>query len=241
MKRPHDNWATFYDFVYDKTFGDFYNNLTTETLSVIKGIIQTGTIIDYGAGTGRLTIPLKNLGYEITAVEQSIGMVNELKKKSKNLNLVFPIHHCSISEFKNGKTDLALALFTVLSYSTAEVELSNNIENICKHLNNNGYFFFDLPNTVFFNSGRLINIQSKEFNRSVILTDNNKDDVYTYSEKCSGVFNGKEFDYEDEFSIRNWKLDIVDQLLQSKGLKPLQTVFNQFNSTGSTYKIYQKI
>jgi len=241
MKRPHDNWATFYDFVYERTFGNLYNNLTTETLNVINGIMPTGTIIDYGAGTGRLTIPLKKQGYEIIAVEQSSGMVNQLKYKSENLNLEISIHNCPISEFKNGKTDLALALFTVLSYATTENELSENVKNICNQLKENGYFFFDLPNSVFFNTERLINIQSNEFNRSVNLKANNNDDVYTYSEKCSGVFNGKKFDYEDEFSIRNWKLDKVDQLLKSSGLKPLQTVFNQFNSTGSTYNLYQKI
>lgn len=58
MKQPHDNWGTYYDFVYEQTFGSFYNNLTTETLNVINQILPKGTILDFGAGTGRLSFPL---------------------------------------------------------------------------------------------------------------------------------------------------------------------------------------
>lgn len=242
MKRPHDNWATFYDFVYEKTYGEFYNNLIDESLKLINGILPTGSIIDYGAGTGRLSIPLKQQGYEIIAVEQSIGMMSQLKAKSELLNLEIPSYNCSISKFKNGKADLALALFTVLNYATTERELSKNIGTICTHLKEKGFFFFDLPNPIFFNSAQLINFQSNEFNRSVILTNkNNNDNIYTYSEKCNGFFNGKAFEYKDEFSIRYWNSDIVDHLLQLNGLQSIQTAFNQFNSTGSAYKLYQKI
>jgi len=43
MKQPHDNWGTYYDFVYEQTFGSFYDNLTTETLNVINQILPKGT------------------------------------------------------------------------------------------------------------------------------------------------------------------------------------------------------
>lgn len=159
MKQPHDNWGTYYDFIYEQTFGSFYNNLTIETLNVINQILPKGTILDYGAGTGWLSFPLTEQGCQLIAVEKSIGMVNEFKRKSEGLNQNIEIHNCSISEYKNGKADLALALFTVLSYSITEDELAKNIENICKHIDTDGHFFFDLPNMVFFNAGRLTNIQ----------------------------------------------------------------------------------
>ena len=145
IKQPHDNWATFYDFVYEKTFGDFYNNLTVQTLKAIKDILPNGKIIDYGAGTGRLTIPLKTDGYNTIAVEKSLGMVEELKNKCKVLNLDLPIHNCTISEYNSANADMALALFTVLSYSINEDQLTSSINNICKHLSPNAFFFFDLP------------------------------------------------------------------------------------------------
>jgi SAM-dependent methyltransferase len=239
MKQPHDNWATFYDFVYEKSFGNHYNILTTENIKVINDILSNGTIIDFGAGTGRLTIPLKNQDYEIIAVEKSSGMIEELKKKSFISKLEIPIFNCSISDYENGKADLALALFTVLSYSVTENELSKNIKNISKHLKPNGHFFFDLPSMQFFNLMELPFIQSSECRRSVKL-NNVEDQIYSYKEKCSGIFNGELFNYEDEFKIRYWTLGTLDKLLLENGFIDTLKSFPQFDSTGSTYKLYKK-
>jgi 2-polyprenyl-3-methyl-5-hydroxy-6-metoxy-1,4-benzoquinol methylase len=240
MKQPHDNWGTYYDFVYEQTFGSFYDNLTTETLNVINQIIPKGTILDFGAGTGRLSFPLTEQGYSVIAVEKSKGMVEEFKRKANNSNLEVQIHNCSISDYQNGNSNLAIALFTVLSYSITEDELSKNIKNICEHIREKGYFFFDLPNTVFFNAGRLTNIQSANFKRVVELTSNNENDIYTYKEICSGVYNEQEFSYEDEFKIRYWALSTLNNLLNENGFKDSGQTFSQFNSTGSTYKLYQR-
>jgi 2-polyprenyl-3-methyl-5-hydroxy-6-metoxy-1,4-benzoquinol methylase len=240
MKQPHDNWGKYYDFVYEQTFGSFYNNLTTETLNVINQILTKGTVIDFGAGTGRLSFPMIKQGYTVIAVEKSNGMVKELRRKAEECNLEMEIQKCSISEYQNGKADLAIALFTVLSYSITEDELSKNIMNICNHINLNGYFFFDLPNTVFFNAGRLINIQTNNFKRIVELTSNNENDIYTYKELCSGNFNEQEFSYEDEFKIRYWTINTLDKLLVENGFIDTFKTFPQFNSTGSTYKLYKR-
>lgn len=134
---------TYYDFVYEQTFGPYYNNFTQETLDVINQILSTGTIIDFGAGTGRLSISLTEKGYKVICVEKSIGMINEFKRKIDGQYPEIEIHNCSISEYKNGKADLALALFTVLNYSITEDELSKNIKNICEQLNPNGFDFFN--------------------------------------------------------------------------------------------------
>jgi 2-polyprenyl-3-methyl-5-hydroxy-6-metoxy-1,4-benzoquinol methylase len=240
MKQPHDNWGTYYDFVYEQTFGSFYNSLTTETLKIINQILTKGTILDFGAGTGRLSIPLTEQGYNVIAVEKSSGMVSDFKRKLVERNREIEIHNCSISEYENGKADLAIALFTVLSYSITEYELSKNVHSICKHIKSNGYFFFDLPNTVFFNTGRLTNIQTTNFRRLVELTSNNENDTYTYKEQCSGVFNGEEFSYQDEFKIRYWTLNTLDSLLMDYGFKDTLEGFPQFDSTGSTYKLYKR-
>lgn len=239
MKQPHDNWATFYDFVYDKTFGRFYHDLTTETLNVINDIIPNGSIIDFGAGTGRLSIPLTEQNYSVVAVEKSRGMVEQFRTNQIKHNLDIQIKNCSIAEYDNGKADLAIALFTVLSYLVSEQELSETINNICRHIKPNGYFFFDLPNMVFFNAGRITNIQTEYFNRSVELT-NSSNDIFTYKETCNGIFNGQKFEYQDEFNIRYWSPNTLDNLLRENGFVDTNKAFTQFSSTGSTYKLYKK-
>jgi SAM-dependent methyltransferase len=241
LKKPHDSWSKYYEFVYERTFGSFYENLTVLTLVTISRILPKGIIIDFGAGTGRLAIPLKHSGYDVIAVEKSSGMAKELKAKSAVNGLDIPVFNCSIAEYSNRQADLALAVFTVLSYSTTERELSKGIAAICSHLKPKGYFFFDLPNKVFFNAGQITNIQSNDFNRFVELTNNGVDNIYTYKEVCSGIFNEEPFDYEDEFCIRYWELHTLDKLLKENGLTDTKRAFPEFGITGSTYKLYQKV
>ena len=241
MNQPHDNWGEYYDFVYEKTFGVFYDSMTTETLSVIKNIFQEGSLIDFGAGTGRLAIPLAEHGYKVVAVEKSAGMVKEFNRKLSRVKAGVEIHNCSISEYDGASADLVMALFTVLSYSISEEELTKNIQAICKSVRSSGYFFFDLPSTLFFQVGRIIQKESAILKRIVDIAATEQIDIYTYHERCSGMINGKDFNYEDEFKIRYWKMSEVERILNENGFIDTLQTFPQFNSTGSTYKLFKKL
>jgi SAM-dependent methyltransferase len=241
MNQPHDNWGEYYDFVYEQTFGGYYDALTTETMQVIKQISPEGSIIDFGAGTGRLAIPLADHGHKVVAVEKSAGMVNEFNRKLSRGNVEIEIHNCSISEYDGMNSDLAIALFTVLSYSISEEELTRNLGSICKSVRTAGYFFFDLPSTLFFQVGRIIQRESANLNRVVDIAATDQLDIYTYHERCSGLFNGKDFRYEDEFKIRYWKISEVECILNENGFIDTMQTFPQFNSTGSTYKLFKKL
>jgi len=59
MKMPHASWANIYDLAYEQSFGRFYDALTHATIEQIKESIQLpARIVDFGAGTGRISIPL---------------------------------------------------------------------------------------------------------------------------------------------------------------------------------------
>jgi len=239
-KHPHDNWGEYYDFVYERSFGSYYEGLTQATLQVISSIEPRGTIIDFGAGTGRISIPLAKDGYFVQAVEKSFGMVNEMRRKAKGLKSMLNIQNSSIAEFQGESSDLCLSLFTVLSYSISEEELIKNIEVISRAVKPNGHFFFDLPTSFFFRVGQLINIDFPDLKRVVEISEGPEEDVYVYHERCSGLFNGNEFSYEDDFKIRYWDCDFVGQLLTEHGFIDTTQVFPQFISTGSNYKLYKK-
>ena len=237
-QQPHDNWATYYDFVYERTYGNFYKQFTDVTINLINEILGTkGTIFDFGAGTGRLTIPLKQQNYTISAIEKSQPMADIIKQKARDLNLSIDIHNCDISDFRNGKADLGLALFTVLSYAITEEQIKSIILNIKHHLNPNGYFIFDLPQTIFFQQRVLADINQPDFKRRITLTPIT-DDIYQYSETCSGIFNNKNFNYNDTFNIRYWDSNYIDNLLIEHGFKNINRNFGQFAKTGSAYKLY---
>ena len=240
MKQPHDNWASYFDYAYERTFGNGYGQFTRTTIQAVKGIIDKGTIFDFGAGTGRLTIPLKQEGYEVTAIEKSQPMDKIIQEKAQTLNLTIPICVCDIADFDNkGKADMALALFTVLSYATSEKQIEAIISNIKNHLLANAYFFFDLPKPIFFQRPNLLDINQSDFKRQITLTPTENEDIYEYSETCSGKINGNDFNYKDSFQIRDWKEKHIDELLIKQGFRNTNNNFAQFAHTGSTYKLYQ--
>ncbi len=81
----HDSWAKVYDEVYERSFKILYKPLTQETLKLLIEEADKGCkIIDFGAGTGRLSLPLSELGYDITAVDPSLEMLKILQSKETN-------------------------------------------------------------------------------------------------------------------------------------------------------------
>ena len=79
MSTPHASWASVYDFIYKESFGELYDLLTERTVKQIKRYISPpARIVDFGAGTGRLSIPLSESGFNVVAVEPCDKMVDQL-------------------------------------------------------------------------------------------------------------------------------------------------------------------
>jgi len=241
MGLAHDSWAMYYDFVYKKTYGQYYREFTENTLTAISDILPRGKVIDFGAGTGRLAIPLAQNGYDVIAIEKNQHMASIIEQKMKSNNNL-EIHISSIVDCENGSADLVLSLFTVLSYTITENELRNIIISIRDALKSNGYFFFDLPSKDFFSKSKLINICTEDLERTVILSKQEHDnDVYLYHEICNGCMNNVAFDYIDKFFIKYWDIDFLDKMLKEEGFIKINKDFSQFSKTASLYQLYQII
>ena len=81
----HDNLEEFLDGeLYDVT-----NTLKDIEVEFFGGIARQyrGPILDVASGTGRLTIPLAEQGYEITGVDIAPGMIKNVKEKAARLGL----------------------------------------------------------------------------------------------------------------------------------------------------------
>ncbi|HOX75965.1 MAG TPA: class I SAM-dependent methyltransferase [Bacteroidales bacterium] len=239
---PHDNWAECYDYVYERTYGALYGHFTSTSIMTVNGFLHPGmnSILDYGAGTGRLSVPLAQAGHDLIAVEQSLPMLKMLKQKALDLTLTIQTENCKIQEYKGRSADIALCVFTVLNYTVAESEMVKIFGNIHKHLKDNGFLFFDLADLVFFQQGVLFNINKPDFRRFVeILSDRGNN--YTYHERSSCIKDGKTCNYEDSFPLRYWTHTEVDEMLSKAGFLRVNQSFPEFNGTGSTYHLYRKV
>ena len=99
-RQPHDNWARYYDFVCQQSFGNAYTILCDDTEEICRQLIAQSPmengiayILDIGAGTGRIAIPLLRQGHHVTAVEPSEFMCDEIRTK-----LDEPLHNNLIIE-----------------------------------------------------------------------------------------------------------------------------------------------
>ncbi len=76
----YDHLANLYDLEYDHDYdAPFWLALAER---------ESGPVVEWGAGTGRLALPLSGAGHEVTAVEVSEQMVEKGRKKGRAVNWV---------------------------------------------------------------------------------------------------------------------------------------------------------
>jgi SAM-dependent methyltransferase len=239
---PHDSWAEVYDRVYETIFGTRYPQLTQATLRVISERQKApAKVIDFGAGTGRLSIPLFNAGYAVTAVEPSLGMCKVLERKAgaRAEDPRFIICQSTAAEFRgDGSADIALCVFTVLLYLVDEAALRRTISAAASTLKTGGHLLIDIPSEVVFCG--YIAPPSPGVKRSVKITPvPGVEHRYTYRDliEVDGI------KYEDEFPIRYWPRETVEAELRKAGLEPQSDpqLAASFSWTGSYYLWCRKL
>ena len=196
-KAPHDSWSKVYDQVYEASFGEMYRDLTEATLNFVKENSPINTrILDIGSGTGRISIPLSKLGYQVTAVDASKEMLNVLQ--SKDTDRKIEICYSKLQDLSLDKNyDIVLCVFSVFCYITDWHELTRALENLSKMVNPDGYAFIDIPSYFAF-SGRHYSSGTLERNVEVIPIKDDKT-LFEYKESIVVLDADERITYEDKF------------------------------------------
>ena len=230
---PHDSWAWVYDEVYEKSFGNFYVNLTKQTLSVFDKLLEPeSTILDVGAGTGRLAIPFSERGHQVTAIDASKPMLDVLRSKdpASNINTI----HSRLQDIELAKQfDFVCCVFSVFCYLTTEEELDAAINAICRHTTQNGQILIDITALASFAD---INYQSENLIRTVTVEEVDLDQhVFRYIETIqkSGPEGVQQF--EDEFLIKYWDYNRILQKFSELGLRKQIGMSQHFIGSGAHY------
>lgn len=228
---PHDNSAAYYDVVYSEM-----NAYTPQTLAAINYYQPQGIIIDFGAGTGRLSIPLAQMNYNVIAVEQSSEMCATLQQKMTKNAVNFPIHNCSIEQYNASKCNMAIALFTVFIYCLTEEQLQAQIQNICAHIEPNGFFFFDIPHKLLFEGQTRA---MRGITKCISIKETAQKDIFDYFEHCFSTRKKAAFDYKEQFQIRYWSPETFARLLTNCNME-FVAILPEFDDMGADYCIWRK-
>lgn len=231
MTEPHASWAGIYDLAYEESFGDFYNSLTETTVEQIKDIVESPSrIVDFGAGTGRLSIPLASCGYDVLAVEPSDAMLDQMHKKPGGDAI--PGFKGKMQDFQTDTPfGMALCVFTVLIYLLDEESLRRSLKAAYDALRHGGYLLFDVPSRKIFNSFKC---NTSLIKRNVVVKPCH-DDIYSYEENTTLTRDGDQTFYTDSFKIRYWRFDKVNQFLTEVGFHSIDDLTASFIGTGSQY------
>ncbi len=133
---------------YDLTFGISGQAELDWYLSKVGS--YGGPVLDLACGTGRLAIRIAQEGFEVTAIDQSEGMLEQFREKLKSQTSpvrqkVF-IENQSMSDFKlAGKFRTIICCDAFYHNLSVEDEIKC-LGNVATHLTADGHFVFNLPN-----------------------------------------------------------------------------------------------
>ena len=109
-----------------------------------------GPVLDLCCGTGRLALILAREGFEVTGIDQSVGMLNQfqkkLKKETARVRERISIENQKMAAFSLGrKFNTVICCDAFFHNLTVEDEM-NCLKSVARHLTSNGRFVFNLPN-----------------------------------------------------------------------------------------------
>ena len=125
---------------YDAQYGALYDAEIKFLTALARE--ENRTILDICCGTGIVTIPLAEAGFDICGIDISPEMLAHAKTKATHLdNTVFLL--CNALDFAlQKKFDLAAMTGNAFQAFLDEHEVLQVLLNINNHLNNDGYFVF---------------------------------------------------------------------------------------------------
>ena len=231
----HRSWAKYYDEVNRRCFGELYDELTQQTLMQIGGLGSGLRIADFGAGTGRLAIPLAAAGHQVTAIEPSKAMLEQLEAKPAHGRI--QTHHASLSSYAGpGEHDLALAVFTVIAYILSPEDLAASFANAAKALKPDGALLIDVPRLVLFRDNHA---RPAGLTRDITFTPL-VNSLFNYHESTQLTTNDGLASYEDSFTLRHWTTDEVRAALAEARLTVAEDWSDRFPMAGAKYWLCKK-
>lgn len=246
MSLPHEGWARHYDRVLARTFGQSYEDFTAQTLEEIRRrVAPPARIADFGAGTGRLAIPLAREGYRVTAVDPSRAMLAQLARNAARFaDDDSPELHiervATRVEAYDGRRehDLALCVFTVLGYLLDEEALTGAARSMAAAVRPSGLLMIDVPGREVFEG---FDIEGEDVIRCVeIEPEDEGADVFRYRERAALRSGDVQEAYEDTFMVRYWPREGVVAALEAQGFGVEEDLSAAFAPWGADYLILRR-
>lgn len=141
---------------YSNVFADHYDTWfgmsseTADTVELLARLAGSGPVLELGIGTGRIALPLRARGVDMTGIDASEAMVAQLRNKPGGQHIPVTIGDFSHVPVEGSFSLIYLAAGTFFELPSQETQLQC-FTNAADKLAPNGLFVFDanLPETLF--------------------------------------------------------------------------------------------
>ncbi|MFV0535893.1 MAG: class I SAM-dependent methyltransferase [Dysgonomonas sp.] len=137
------------DLIYDGNIYDGMNTHIDDLLFYKRWLPQNNDakILELCCGTGRLTIPIAEVGYDITGVDYTTSMISQAKVKAFNAGLEIDFIEADIRTLDlNKKYDFIFIPFNSIHHLYHNEDLLKTFNIVQNHLKDEGLFLLDCFN-----------------------------------------------------------------------------------------------
>ena len=125
---PYENWVSYIDQVLTKHLGEDR---------------QSRIVLDMACGTGNITIPLAQLGYDMIGVDVSVDMLAQAQAKVDGQRILFLAQDMRDLDLY-GTVDAAICACDGFNYILDAAQLGDVFKRVRMFLNDGGVFIFDM-------------------------------------------------------------------------------------------------
>jgi SAM-dependent methyltransferase len=181
---------------YGESFERFY-------LLLAKEYGKSG-IIDIACGTGALTVPFAQKGYDVTALDLSEAMIEVTRKKLAGQKLTAELLTANMTDFScRRKFSLAVIARSGFMHLTAPREQRQALLNIRNHLTDGGILTLNtfVPNPL--QQAQQINTGENDYTLRA--------EYINHGGKKEKIYNAVGYNPESQIMSGNWKFETFDE------------------------------
>jgi SAM-dependent methyltransferase len=155
--------------VYDTLAAAAFHTDTDATVALLAELAAGGPVLELGIGTGRLAIPLLQLGLDVHGIEGSAEMVEQLRSKPGGADLPVVVGNFADCRVEGEFALVVLAANTIYALPSQDAQVQT-FRNAAAHLGPGGRFVVEawVPDIGDFRAGRALRIVSLDDRRVVL-------------------------------------------------------------------------
>ncbi len=218
----YNTFAYFYDALTQNVEYETRSNYIYSFFNVNN--IKSGTVLDLACGTGSMSLPFMEKGYNIVGIDCSEQMLEIASNKFSQKGNDFSLLKAEMQNFRlESRIDACICCLDSINHLNNISDVQKTFENVYASLKENGLFVFDV-NTV--------------YKHNNILSDNtfvfDEEDFYlvwdneTVNDRAVRilldifVYNGSSYDrFSEEFKETAYTVDELIKLLINSGFKDI--------------------